>query len=116
MHLIVQAHVMPKDIESIKLGLRAKVQLSAYKSRLVPRVDGEVIYFSADRIYDERNGQPYYIARIRIDPNSLDKINYDVKLCPGMPAEVFIVKGGRTFLQYLLSPITDSLHRSFKEK
>lgn len=114
--LIIQAHLMPKDIESIKLGLRAKVQLSAYKSRLVPRVDGEVIYFSADRINDERNEQPYYIARIRIDQKSLDKINYDVKLYPGMPAEVFIVKGERTFLQYLLSPITDSLHRSFKEK
>lgn len=114
--LIVEAHVMPKDIESIKLGLRTKVQLSAYKSRLVPRVDGEVIYFSANRIEDEKNRYPYYIARIRIEPESLEEINYDVKLHPGMPADVFIVKGERTFLQYMLSPITDSLHRAFKEK
>ena len=114
--LIVEAHVMPKDMESIKVGLRTKVQLSAYKSKLVPRVDGEVIYFSADRINDERNGQSYYIARVRIKQETLDKINYDVKLYPGMPADVFIVKGERTFLQYLIGPITDSVHRAFKEK
>lgn len=114
--LIIEAQVMPKDIESIKVGLRTKVQLSAYKSRLVPRVDGEVIYFSADRVNDERNGQSYYVARVKIEPEALDRINYDVRLYPGMPAEVFIVKGERTFLQYMVSPITDSLHRAFKEK
>lgn len=114
--LIIEAHVMPKDIESIKIGLKAKVQLSAYKNRLVPRVNGEVIYFSADRIENEKNGQIYYIARIRIPQEILNKINYDVKLYPGMPADVFLVKGERTFLQYLLSPITDSFHRAFKEK
>lgn len=114
--LIIEAQVMPKDIESIRVGLRTKVQLSAYKSRLVPRVEGEVIYFSADRVNDERNGQPYYVARVRIKPEALDKINYDVRLHPGMPADVFLVKGERTFLQYMVSPITDSLHRAFKEK
>lgn len=31
--LIIEAQVMPKDIESIKVGLSTKVQLSAYKSR-----------------------------------------------------------------------------------
>lgn len=113
--LIIEAQVMPKDIESIKLGLRTKVQLSAYKSRLVPRVDGEVIYLSADRTNDERSGQPYYVTRIRVEQEALDRINYDVKLYPGMPADVFIVKGERTFLQYMISPITDSLHRAFKE-
>lgn len=114
--LLVEAHIMPKDMESINIGLRSKVQLSAYKSRLVPRVEGEVIYFSADRIEDDKTRYPYYIARIRIKPETLNKINYDVKLYPGMPADVFIVKGERTFLQYMISPITDSLHRAFKEK
>jgi HlyD family type I secretion membrane fusion protein len=114
--LIVEAHIMPQDIESVYVGLKAKVQLSAYKSRLVPRIDGEVTYVAADRM-DEKNGQPpYYIAKIMIKPESINKINYDIKLHPGMPAEVFIVKGERTFLQYLASPIIDSFHKAFKEK
>lgn len=113
--LIVEIHIMPKDIERIQVGLKVKVQLSAYKSRLVPRLDGELIYLSADKLTNERNGYPYYIGRVRIPKESLEKINYNVKLYPGMPADAFIVKGESTFLKYLLNPILDSCHRSFKE-
>lgn len=117
--LIAEVKVDPKDIESIYAGLKAKVSLSAYKSRLVPRIDGEVIYVSADQVIDERQGPGgvgYYIAKVSIDQKDIDKINYDIQLFPGMPVEVFIVKGERTFLQYMLSPIVDSFHKAFKEK
>ncbi|WP_053332646.1 HlyD family type I secretion periplasmic adaptor subunit [Candidatus Jidaibacter acanthamoebae] len=115
--LIVEAQVDPKDIESIREGLKAKVQLSAYKTRLVPRIDGEVIYVSADTVEDRSKQPPfYYVAKIEIKPEAIESINYDIKLQPGMPAETFIIKGERTFLQYLLSPILDSFHKAFKEK
>jgi len=35
---------------------------------------------------------------------------------PGMPADAFINTGSRTFLQYLLKPITNALARSFREQ
>lgn len=114
--LLVEAHVMPKDIESVKINSIARVQLSAYKTRLVPRVDGEVIYISADILSDPKMGTPYFLAKIKIDPKKLNSINYDIQLIPGMPADVFIVKGERTFLTYLMSPIVDSFHRAFKEQ
>lgn len=117
--LIVEAKVMPKDIEGIKSGLPAKIQLSAFKSRLVPRLSGEVIYVSADStVTPAKPGeQPsnYYTVRVQIVPKELKRIRVDVELYPGMPAEVFIVKGTRTFLQYLLSPITESFYKAFKE-
>jgi HlyD family type I secretion membrane fusion protein len=117
--LIVEAKVLPKDIDSIYIGMKARVQLSAFKSRLVPRVDGKVIYVSADRIQNPQGMQEglpyYYLARVEIDDDELANINYDVRLSPGMPADVFIVKGERTFLQYILGPIIDSFHKAFKE-
>jgi HlyD family secretion protein len=117
--LIVEAKVLPKDIDSIYIGMKARVQLSAFKSRLVPRVDGKVIYISADRIQNPQGMQEglpyYYLARVEIDDDELANINYDVRLSPGMPADVFIVKGERTFLQYILGPIIDSFHKAFKE-
>ncbi len=115
--LIIEAKIKVQDIESIYPGLIAKVQLNAYKSRLVPRLDGKVIYVSADALSDG-NPQipPYYVARIKIDDEQIQKLNADIKLYPGMPATVFVVKGTRTFLQYLISPITDSFYRAFKEK
>jgi hypothetical protein len=34
---------------------------------------------------------------------------------PGMPAEVLIVTGQQTLVQYLLKPFTDVLRRSLRE-
>jgi HlyD family type I secretion membrane fusion protein len=128
--LIVEARISPRDIESVKVGLTARIQLGAFKTRLVPRIDGKVIYVSADRFVDDpRSGmmaassdQPsrpgeaaYYLIKIELDEESISRINTEIKLHPGMPADVFIVKGTRTFLQYLISPIVDSFHRAFKE-
>lgn len=113
--LLVEAMIAPQDIESIRVGLEAKIQLNAYKNRLVPRIAGEVIYVSADRFTDEKSGRSHYIARIEIKEETVHRINSDIKLYPGMPVTVFIVKGTRTFLQYLISPILDSFHRAFKE-
>lgn len=112
--LIVEAKVKLQDIDSIYPGLLAKVQLGAYKSRLVPRIEGKVIYVSADKSTDQQ-GHSYYIARIEIDEAQLNRLTATIKLHPGMPVTVFIVKGTRTFLEYLISPIMDSFYKAFKE-
>lgn len=119
--LIIEAKVRTQDIDSIHPGLVAKVQLGAFKSRLMPRINGKVIYVGADKITDQhvdpRTGAAgsYYLAKIEVDESELASLALDVKLYPGMPATVFIVKGERTFLQYLISPIRDSFFKAFKE-
>ena len=121
---IIEAMVNPNDIINIAVGQKAKVQLTSYKARLVPRIEGEVIYVSEDVIelppQQQRPGVPpgasFYIAHIAIPQSALDELTEDVRLYPGMPAQVFIITGERTFLQYLMSPITDSFHRAFIEQ
>jgi len=54
-------------------------------------------------------------ARVDITPEGMEDLG-DLALVPGMPAEVFINTGSRTFLQYLLNPITNALARSFREE
>ena len=120
-HLIIEAFVPSHEIDSIHVDSPVKIQLNAYKARLVPRIEGKVIYISADKFDKEVPGNPrlapvgYYKARIEVTPEELDKINTKVKLFPGMPVSVFIVKGTRSFAGYLYSPIKDSFHRAFKE-
>ena len=116
--LIIEARVQTQDIESIYPGLLTRIQLGAYKARLVPRIDGKVLYVSPDRLVDNTpQGQMgFYIVRIEIDQSSIDKLSTDIVLTPGMPASIFIVKGERTFLQYLISPIRDSFFKAFKEQ
>ncbi|MEY3659188.1 MAG: hypothetical protein RLZZ169_13, partial [Pseudomonadota bacterium] len=56
----------------------------------------------------------FYLARLALQPESLADLNGQ-PLVPGMPAEVFITTGARTFFQYLLQPLSDSVARSFRE-
>ena len=104
-HLIVDAHVKPEDIDNVHAGLIAQVRLTAYKRRTTPTVEGWVTQVSADRFIDAKSGLPYYLARIELDPPSLAALD-DVKLYPGMPAEVMIQTGERTAFEYIISPIT----------
>jgi HlyD family secretion protein len=119
-HLIIEAKVPHKNIDSVHEGLVAKIRFSAFKSRTTPSFTGKVITISPDVVQD-RNGQqgePYYIARIEINMDEFNKIAKarNLELHPGMQAEVQIVTGTRTLLQYLLDPITDTMFRAFKEK
>lgn len=113
--LIIEAQLLTQDIDSIYVGMLAKVQFGAFKARTVPRLEGKVIYVAPDRKVDERTGQPYYLVRVLVDDSEFEKVNAEVKLQAGMPATVFVIKGSRTMLQYLLSPLLDSFHRAFKE-
>jgi hypothetical protein len=45
----------------------------------------------------------------------LERIAPDIALSPGMPADVMILTGERTLLDYLIRPFTESLTKSFRE-
>jgi HlyD family secretion protein len=57
---------------------------------------------------------PSFAVRLRLQGDQLDLLG-DVKLKPGMPAEVFIQTRARSPLSYLLQPLTDQIARSFRE-
>ena len=113
--LIVEARVSLQDIDVVHRGLTATVRLTAFGARSVPPVTGVVQTVSADRFDDERTGDAYYKARIKIDEEQISLLE-DVTLTPGMPADVLIVTGSRTFLSYLFKPITDSMNKAFREQ
>ena len=114
--LIVEARVNPQDIDVVRAGLTARVRLSAYKARQVPLILGNVINVSADSFVDEHTGAPYYNARIEISAEAMQEVGDDIKLYPGMPTEVLIITGSRSFLSYLFTPITESFNRAFREE
>jgi HlyD family secretion protein/epimerase transport system membrane fusion protein len=113
--LLIDAMVSPRDIDVVSPGLPAQVQLSAYSSRGLYRITGRVLTVSADRLVDEESGRPYYLARVMIDEGALEQQALDIELVPGMPAEVLIVTGERSFAEYLLEPMMDIIFASFRE-
>lgn len=111
--LIIQASVNPIDIDRVSEGQEARIRFATFGSR-APTIFGTVINLSADSLMDEAVGAPYYLARVEVDPASLIELG-DLALMPGMPAEVYINTGSRTFLQYLFRPLSNVMARSFNE-
>ena len=113
--LLIDARVSPNDIDSIQIGMTAQVILSAYSQRRLPRIDGQVKSISADRLVDEVTGQPYFLARVEVNPQELLDLEDRITLTAGMPAEVYILTGERTALEYLMEPVIQSFRRAFRE-
>jgi HlyD family secretion protein len=113
--LIIRAQVRPEDIDLVRPGLEARVRLLPYKQRRVPPLDASLTYVSADRLLDKKTEQPYYVAKIRINEQMLQRLE-GVEIMPGMPVEVLIKTGKFTVAHYALSPLLDSFNRSFREQ
>jgi HlyD family secretion protein/epimerase transport system membrane fusion protein len=113
--LVVEAQVDPGNIDVVHAGLRTYVRLTPFDKRDAPLLSGRVVSVSADRLTDERTGAAYYLARIELIDDPAQVLGGGA-LYPGMPAEVMIVTGARTALDYLLKPITRSLSRAFRER
>ncbi len=112
--LELEAQVEPIDIDVVHAGLPAQVMLTAYKQSTTPSLKGTVSRVSADSFDDPRTGRTYFLARVTVEPAELEAMD-DVELYPGMPAEVMINVGQQTVLEYILTPITQSLNRAFRE-
>ncbi|CAM5444238.1 Type I secretion system membrane fusion protein PrsE [Mycolicibacterium aubagnense] len=113
--LLIDARVSPSDIDVVAAGLQATVHLTAYSSRGMPRVTGTVKSVSADRVTDETTGQSYYLARVEVPRGELEALEEGVVMMPGMPAEVLIVTGRRTVLDYLMEPFMAAFRRGLRE-
>ena len=112
--LIVEAFVDPNDIDVVEVGLEAQVRLTALTQRNLAPLAGHVTTVSADRLTDQRTGASYFLARVELDDDPAEKLDGE-RLYPGMQAEVMIVTGARTTLDYLSRPLVDSFNRAFRE-
>jgi HlyD family secretion protein len=118
--LIIEARLRPQDIDSVKHGQRAMVRLTALNQRITPMVSGDVVYLSVDTLADEKKSQQVgptdiYLVRVRLNREESMAIP-GFSPTPGMPAEVYIKTTERTFFQYIVRPIHDSMMRAFRER
>ncbi len=116
--LILEVKIKPNDIDVVKPGLDVHIVFSAYKTRKMPVTMGKVTQISADAFTEQLGGQnvSYYSARVEVTKDSLAALDKNTPLQPGMPAEIYIKTGARSFLSYLLQPVTESMTKAFKEE
>ncbi len=115
--LVIEARIRPEDIDIVSTGQLANVRLTALSQRVTPMVPGSVVYVSADALPNDTtrlSDDNVYVARVQLDAEEAAKIQNFLPT-PGMPSEVYIKTGERTFFQYLMQPVFDSFTRAFRE-
>ncbi|SDG43794.1 membrane fusion protein, epimerase transport system [Onishia taeanensis] len=113
---VVEARVPDRDIDNIYKGQEAEIRFSAFNQRLTNVIEGEVANVSADTFEDEATGAMFYKARVRVSEEGRQDMTDNMQLLAGMPAEVLIKTGERTFASYIAKPITDMLSRAMREE
>jgi HlyD family secretion protein/epimerase transport system membrane fusion protein len=113
--LVIEARTTPLDVKAVHNGLNAQIHFTAYSSRSTPRVPGTVQSVSADRLLDSSTNQPYYLVKVTVDREAMSRLAPNVKLIPGMPADVLIITEHRTMFDYLFQPFLEAFRRSFHE-
>ena len=114
--LLIEAAVAAKDIASVKMGQKAKVQISAYDSAIYGSMEGRVVAVSPDAVVNERTGESHYLVRVRTTANAItDDAGRRLPIGPGMGADVNLLGDKRTVLAYILTPLTRLSETAFTE-
>jgi protease secretion system membrane fusion protein len=112
--LKIEAQIPPHLIDKVKTGLAVDILFTALNQVKTPRIDGTVIWVSADALVDQRQNIPYFKALVEVTPQGLLKLKTN-EIRPGMQAEVFVRTGERTAMSYFVKPLLDRLHSSMSE-
>ncbi|MEE4295985.1 MAG: HlyD family type I secretion periplasmic adaptor subunit [Wenzhouxiangella sp.] len=110
--LIIEARIHPRDVAFIRPEQEATIRLTAYDFAIYGGMKGYVEHISADTITDE-NDNTFYLVRLATEPGSYDE---DLLIIPGMTAQVDILTGKRTVMQYLLKPLMRARSMAFTER
>nr|WP_295106833.1 HlyD family type I secretion periplasmic adaptor subunit [uncultured Caulobacter sp.] len=112
---VIQAHFQPTDVDNVRAGMVTEVRLPAFHSREIPILNGKIESISRDRLSDPEGKTVYFLGIVRVDPKQLPK-PLRSKITAGMPAQVIVPTGERTVLQYLFSPLRDTLRTTMREE
>ena len=80
-----------------------------------PEPEDEIVLLRDEADFSPQPPQAYYTVRIALAAAEVASLK-DIRLVPGMPAEVFIQTHERTPLQYLLKPLQEQIARTFRER
>lgn len=112
--LLVEVRIKPADIAHIEVGHPCRIKFTAYDFAIHGSVSGRLSYISADTITDD-DGISFYVARVVPDRTFLGHPDRPLPIKIGMTAEVDVITGKNTILNYLLKPIRRAIDTAMTE-
>lgn len=113
--LKIIARIQPNEIAFIRPGQQAKVKITAYNPQKYGALDGTLVRLGATSGRD-REGGTFFEIEVHTEKNFMGDEANPLPITPGMVAEVEVITGKRTILEYLLKPVLRAKDRAFTEQ
>jgi len=113
--LAVDAKIPPQLIDKVNVGMEADMRFVAFNQDITPVIPGMIKVVGADIISggNPQDGE-HYLAQVHTTKEGVELLG-SLKVQPGMPVDVVIKSGERSFMSYLLKPLSDKLAKAFKQ-
>lgn len=113
--LKILAQIQPGDIAFIRRGQPAKVKITAYDSQKYGSLDGTLVRIGATSGRDQ-DGGTFFEIEVHTEKNYMGSADAKLPITPGMVADIEVITGKRTILEYLLKPVLRARERAFTEQ
>lgn len=109
--IAIEVELPPRDRAEIRVGLPAVIKISAYDYSTYGGLEGVIADISADALTNEK-GETFF--RVRLHAKTVN-FGEGKPVVPGMLADIDILTGEKSILDYLLKPIHKIRENAFKQ-
>jgi len=113
--LLIEAFIDPADIATVEPGQSVQISLTAYEPSRYGYLQGWLIKVAADTIYREETRSAVFAVTASMDKQIYQDNGAPVTIVPGMIAQVDIIRGDRTVLEYFWQPVAKIKDNAFRE-
>lgn len=113
--IVAEIKMRPEDAGHVKIGQKARVQVTSFDPGLYGQIDGEVLYISPTTFTDEKGGT-FFKATISLGDHRLRRGKKRYEILPGMMVQANIVTDQRSVLSYLLKPVNRAFQNAMTER
>lgn len=109
--LMIIGQIKTSDRARVWVGQSVSVGISAFDFSRYGMLDGTLIAISPDSFVDNK-GVSYYEVKIKTDKASFSETDL---VLPGMSAQINILTGKKTIMEYILKPLKDIKQNALRE-
>lgn len=117
-NLLIEANIKPADIAFLYPGQKAVVKVTAYDYTIYGGLTGIVENIGANTITEQtaQGEQEYYQMLVRTDETMIHHNGQDFLIKPGMKAQVDVLTGEKSVMDYLLKPFKKASQTALRER
>lgn len=110
--LTIEAKIKTSDRALVWSGQDVSIEITAYDFSKYGLLKGKLVSISPDS-FEDRSGNVFYIAKIRANDYEFAP---DLPILPGMVANVNILTGKKTIIEYVLKPLKNIKRNALSEQ